>query len=321
VPADPFAFIASLVSVSQEERMRLDVGDILVKVVPSRDREVAVLSAARVTVGGDRLIAWIRRVEELKRGRYTAGIGRFSDPPRPADVAALTLEEQDLDDIRRCRPGACGVKLSGPEIERLRQTVDGAGPDWKTAAQEAFRDIVLSRAEAYLARGHADVLPYHDKGTPTSPREEFARIVERSGFLAEGFPELARHLVEYPDGPAAPLESFLYWAKERLGGRPVVSVTHVAIARGDRADVPSVVVAGKQVYANHYMTGSLGLTMLLGGEEGGPVYLAYLNRSRVDVLGGLFGGLVRRIMEGRLRSEAGEAVGALRRRIEAGDPP
>ena len=99
-----------------------------------------------------------------------------------------------------------------------------------------------------------------------------------------------------------------------------MSITHVAISRGDGSGAPLVVVAGKQVYANHYMIGALGLTMLLEDEEGSR-YLAYLNRSRVDVLGGLFGGLVRRIMEGRLRSEAGEAVQALRRRIEAGDPP
>jgi len=321
VSSDPFAFVASVVPLNPEERGRLDRGETLVKVVPARDREVVVFSATRVTFGGDRLVAWIRRIADLKRGRYTDAIGRFSEPPRPADLAALTLEEQDLEDIRRCRPGACGVKLSDAEIETLRQRVAAAGSDWQPAVQAAFRDLVLARADAYLALGHAAVPPYHDKGTPTSPRDEFARVIEGSGFLAEGLPDLTRHLLEYPHGPSAPIESFLYWAKERLGGRPVVSVTHVAIARGGAPGVPQVVVAGKQVFASHYMTGSLGLTMLLGEEDGGPGYLAYLNRSRVDLLGGLFGRLVRRIMEGRLRSEAGEAVEALRRRIEAGDPP
>jgi hypothetical protein len=308
-------------TLNREERARLDTGATLVKVVPSGDREVAVLSATRVTFGGDRLVAWIRRIEDLKRGPYADAIGRFSDPPIAADVAALTLDDQDLDDIRRCRPGACGVKLSGAEIERLRRTAADAGAAWKGAVQEAFRDIVLSRAKAYRAEGSAALVPYHDKGTPMSPREEFERLIEHSGFLGQSLPALTRHLLEYPDGPPAPVESFLYWAKERLGGRPVVSITHVSIARGATPGVPLVVVAGKQLFANHYMTGSLGLTMLVGAADGGPAYLVYLNRSRVDLLGGLFGRLVRRIMEGRLRSEAGNAVEALRRRIEAGDPP
>jgi hypothetical protein len=317
---DPFAFLAEVAPVAPDERARLDQGEVVVNVVPADGRSVAVLAAARVTFDAERLIAWIRRIDALKRGAYVDAIERFSDPPRLEDVASLTLDDRDLEDIRRCRPGSCGVKLSASEIDRLRRIASDAGPAWRQAVQAAFRALLVARAAEYRAEGHATVLPYHDKGTPVSPRDEFGRIMDASPFLADGVPRLARHLLEYPHGPEAPPESFLYWAKERLGGRPVVSITHVAMSRGEGSGGPLVVVAGKQVYANHYMTGGLGLTMLLEDPEGSR-YLAYLNRSRIDILGGLFGGLVRRIMEGRLRSEAGEAVQALRRRIEAGDPP
>jgi hypothetical protein len=44
------------------------------------------------------------------------------------------------------------------------------------------------------------------------------------------------------------------------------------------------------------MDSSLSLTALLRGEPGGPNYLAYLNRSDVDMLRGLFWRLVRVII-------------------------
>ena len=84
---------------------------------------------------------------------------------------------------------------------------------------------------------------------------------------------------------------------------------------------PDALVAGKQIFATHYMNGALALTAIVGGGPGSRRYLAYLNRSEVDVLGGFLGGLVRWIVERRLKSEASEVLQGLRRRIERGLPP
>jgi hypothetical protein len=67
------------------------------------------------------------------------------------------------------------------------------------------------------------------------------------------------------------------------------------------------------------MTGALTFTAIVHGADGSR-YLVYFNRSRVDVLRGFWGGLARRIMASRLRTEAVEAVQVLRRRLESGDP-
>ena len=80
-------------------------------------------------------------------------IGRFSHPPRIEDLQGLTLDDKDLEDIRKCEPGDCGVKLSHQEIEDLRQTIARAGIDWKDAVQKEFRSLVLARAKRYLVGG------------------------------------------------------------------------------------------------------------------------------------------------------------------------
>jgi len=78
-------------------------------------------------------------------------------------------------------------------------------------------------------------------------------------------------------------------------------------------------VAGRQVFATHYQNGSLGLTMLLRGCNGPPNYLAYVNRSEVDVIRGLFGWLARRVIQGRLEDDAVGILEGLRERMS--NPP
>jgi len=64
---------------------------------------------------------------------------------------------------------------------------------------------------------------------------------------------------------------------------------------------------------------AVSMTAIAGSGE--ARYLVYLHRSHVDVLQGFFAGLVRRIVEGRIRDEAPAVLNALRSRLEHGDPP
>jgi hypothetical protein len=318
-PPDPFSFFSPAVAVTSDERARLARGDAVVKVLPARDREVAIFSAARIDADGDRLAAWVRQIADLKNSEHVPAIARFSHPPRLGDLSALSLDDDDLNDIRRCRPRDCGLKLNEEEIAALRQAVADGGQNWKPLAQDVFRRLLLTRVTRYLEAGHAGMPPYRDHETPVHQSEEFAFLAAQSGFLNVGLPGLLDHIERYPHATLPAAESFLYWSKEILGGRPVVSITHVTIVRGRAAGVPDALVAAKQVYASHYMTGSFAVTAVVGG---GPArFLVYLNRSRVDVLSGFFGGLARRLIERRLRGDAAGVVSDLRRRIESGPPP
>jgi hypothetical protein len=289
---------------------------VVVKVLPARGTESAIFAAARVSddVDGERLLAWVRRIAELKKSTQVPAIARFSQPPQLADLATLSLDDEDLEAIGKCRPKACDIKLSEGEIEQLRKVVAAAGGKWKNAVQDAYRGVILARAERFLAGGLSGSPPYHDQQRPVSLDAEFAAILKSSPFLSARLPHVAEFARTYPRGAGGAIESFLYWSKEALGARPVVLITHVTFARGGAGDVPSAVVVAQQVYASHYMTGALAITTITG-EAGGPRYLMYLNRSRIDVLDGFFGGLVRRIMGGRLRNEASSVINGLRQRL------
>jgi len=78
----------------------------------------------------------------------------------------------------------------------------------------------------------------------------------------------------------------------------------------------AVTVAFTQVYASHYLTACLSLTSITPAAAGSPRYLVYVRRSRVNVLGGTFAGIIRKVTERRIRSEAPSALDSLRRRLE-----
>jgi hypothetical protein len=318
--ADPFAFLRPVVTLSPDDLRAIDRGEARVRVLPARGREIAVLAIVAARIDADRLRAWVQRIEAMKKSAAVQAIRRFSSPPVLDDVRSLALPDADLDAIRACRPGDCGLKLSAAEMTRLQTAVPNRTGDWRARLQEAFRALMLDRVAQYRARGHDGIGPYADDDPPTPPAAVFAGLLERSRPLLGRLPQLVDALGAAP--PAAAGDAFLYWSVEQFGGKPALSVTDVRVVEpaGDPA-LPRLIVAGKQVCATHYMNGSLNLTMLLGGRTGGPNYLVYLNRSEVDVVGGLFGGLARSIIQRRVRGEAGEVLAGLRARLESGPPP
>jgi hypothetical protein len=75
----------------------------------------------------------------------------------------------------------------------------------------------------------------------------------------------------------------------------------------------------------HYLDTSLGITMMLTGRGGGDMYRACVNRSRVDVLTGIFGAMKRAVPRSRMRGTAAGTLAAAqcdaeRRRDQTGGP-
>jgi hypothetical protein len=318
---DPFEFLAPRIVVSETDRARLDRDQVVARVLPGEDGQLAVFVATRLNAPPDALVAWTRAIAELKRSKFVLVVGRFSDRPSLSDLDQLTLDQRDLDAIRRCRPGDCGLKLSAAEIESLAAVVTAAGDQWRDAVQQEFRGLLVKRVRDYRAGGLATLSPPADRKKSRKLDDALSAIVEQSPYLQK-LPNVVAWLQEYPQADSV-VESFFYWSKEHYGeGKPVISITHVGIVRPASDDrLPAILVAGKQIFATHYVEGGLGLTMVLRDASNGASYLAYVNRSQVDMLRGFFGAFVRGVLEDRLARRAPLIVGGLRARLESGNPP
>lgn len=318
---DPFSFFRPWIVTSAAEREAVDRRDVIVRTLPSDDRHLAVFAAVRIDAPAAAFVAWAQHIERLKRGEFVTAAGRFSDPPVLQDVSELMLDAGDLDDLRTCEPGRCGVKLAGDEIRALRAAIDQGGGDWQAAAQAAFRRVTLERVRRYGRRGLAGLAPYADTRAPGELDSAFDALLMRSPYLSHQMPGLVGRLRGGDEPPAGEL-AYFYWSKERYGaGKSVVSVSHVRIelppaARGS----PAMVMTSQQVFATHYSTAALGLTTLTCPEERGPCYLTYVNRSEVDVLGGMLGGVKRMALERRIRRDTPRLLTTMRQRVEGGPP-
>ena len=317
---DPLDFLEPWIEVTREERQRLDDGEAVARTLPGQDGQIAVFVATRLAATPDALAAWTRAIAAFKRSQFVLAIGRFSEPPVLSDLDEMALDDRDLDELRRCRPGACGLKLSAAEISALSAVAAASGDGWREAVQRSFRQLVLNRVNAYRAGGLAALPPPADRDNARRIGDALASIMARSPYL-DRVPGLVGWLRAYPN-EGGDLESFFYWSKEFFGsGKPVIGVTHVGIARPSLAAGTATIVAGKQILATHYSQTSLGLTMALPGAAGSPTYLVYVNRSALDVLSGMVGTLARGIMERRLSRQAPVVVSGLRTRLESGPPP
>jgi hypothetical protein len=321
-PSDPFEFFAPWVGLSAAERAKLDEDQVVVRRLQGGDGQMAVFVATRLNAEPDALVEWTRAIAELKRSQFVLAIGRFSNPPVPADLEGLHLDDRDLAAIRTCIPGNCALKLSQAEIESLRAAALAGGDAWRAAVEDRFRRVMIARVDAYRAGGLVALEPNADRNARRTADQVFASIVDKSPYLTR-VPYVEAWLRTYPRTDDSRVEWFFYWSKEHYGsGKPVISITHVGIARPEpNRHPPAVVIMGKQIFATHYSEGALGLTMVTRDAETGRSYLVYINRSTLDLFRGLFGGLARSVFEGRLERQAPLVVRGLRMRLESGSPP
>ena len=319
---DPFQFLAPSVVLSESEWRHLERDEVIVRLLHAEDGQLAVFVATRLHAPPDALVAWTRAIAELKRGKFVLAVGRFSDPPRVGDLDTLQLDERDLEAIRACVPGDCGLKLSASEITSLKAAAVAGGRSWREAVNVEFRRLLVGRVNAYRVGGLSGLAPTVDRDAPVSLEQVFASIVNKSPCL-KGLPNLERWLQGYPRNDDPDVESFFYWSKEYYGtGKPVIGITHVGIVRPEsNRYLPAVLIAGKQIFATHYVEGALGMTLVLQDEVTATPYLVYLNRARLDLLRGVFGGLARTVFEARLKRHAPQVVRGLRLRLESGNPP
>jgi hypothetical protein len=308
----------ALAAFSPEKRVEIEAGSPVVEVLHERGDDFAVAGGVMTTATPERLVAWSREIAELQRGRYVPLIQRFSSPPRIEDLASLTLDEEDLDDLENCRPGRCGLKLSAFEIQQVNRAITSSPRRWRGAALEAFRSIMLDRVRSFQRNGFGSAPAYDDKERPLRPALEFEAVLGRFAQDSLFTPRVARFLRAFPasggDG-----ESFFYWSKDLLGdAKPIVSITHLSILPASGYE-PTIVVAS-QVFATHYLNASLSLTAVTDCAGDGRRHVVYLRRSRVDVFQGAFGSLVRRVVNKRVRAEGRPVLESFRMKLERGLP-
>jgi hypothetical protein len=263
----------------------------VVRLAPTTDKsEVAVTGLVNTNASAEEFLRQYRDNMVRKNNAAILEIGSFSREPTLADLAGLTLETDDIDDLKECVVGDCQIKLSAPMIERFRREIDWAAPDYQLRVTNLFKEMLLAYVKDYRARGEAALIQYNDKRDPISLGSEHRELTSASGYISSFLSDTKSGLQL--------TEEALVWSKIKFGLKPVIAINHISIYKRKSDVGPQVLVASKQIYANHYFNAFLALTAFVNvpGATNGS-YLVYENRSRADGLEGPFGKIKRGVVE------------------------
>jgi hypothetical protein len=304
-------FLAKYMRFSRNELAAVDRGEIVAKALETNvKKELAFFGITRVKAPGTLLIERFRDIEKFKKGEAVLKVKKLKNPPVREDFNAMKLEPDDIKALKKCKPGNCDLKLSAEMIRKLQ-----APSNRNKSVDTIYQDVLYEYVQSYLAKGNAGLCGYNDEKKVVRVLDELNGILIDSPYLKDTIPALYEYLNSEKQPPNG-VETFIYWSKETLGFRPVITMTQVSIYK---PSVNEAVIASKQIYANHYMTGSLALTFLLaenGDLEKPGFYMMYINRSRTDMLGGLLAGFKRSIAKSRSTAALKENLGLIKKRLE-----
>ena len=233
-------FVTDTFNVTPADWVRIQAGRVVTRTLhATNSREVATLGVVRMKITPEYYVSQIEDIATFKKSDQVLQVGRFSSPPVRSDVAAMTVEDADIRALRSCRPGDCDIRLPAAAIERIRREIDWRRPDARERAHQLLREILVDYVAAYTKTGVAASMRYADTGTHLDTAREAREVaaIDEGGW--KRFPELGRHVLDYQGTPAPGISDLIYWSKEKVASRQVVSVTHLAIAHGRRARPPT----------------------------------------------------------------------------------
>lgn len=277
----------------------LDQGQTVVSLLPANDkREVAVCGLVSLQVPAEVFLQSFLESMARKTNPAILEIGRFSSTPTLDDLQSLTFEDRDIDDMKDCTVGNCRLKLSATMIERFHKEIDLEAPDYRIRATQLLKVMLLDYVRDYRARGDLALIEYSDKSRGVRMAEEQRGLMSGSTYISYVLPDFPQHLKAFPKSEISIVENAIVWSKIKFGLKPVIAINHILVYRRKQETGPQVLVAQKQIYANHYFDSSLALTAFVSipGDNPGS-YLFYENRSRADGLEGAFSQIKRSIVE------------------------
>src|SRR4029453_5699081 len=268
----------------------------------------------------DAFVESYKTLSTFRQNPYIVASGKFGDKPALSDLDGLTLEDRDLYALTKPALKDSDIKLSQSEIARFRAvgaTSSWLSPQLKARLTTEFKKMFVERVRNYQTVGAAALGVYSDKEEPINAHEAVVALARELAGAGHHCSHLYPYLESYPRNAPPESESFIYWAKQKFGDlRPVINVVHVFIHR----DGKRVYIASKQLYSTHYTEAGLSVAELIpfaDGQGQARTIVIYTIRLQVDMLGGSFGVMRKRMAQPRMVGTLKQSLSGMRVTMEA----
>jgi hypothetical protein len=314
---EPDKFFREYVGLADDQIQSIRRGKAIAKVLDSRTPdEVFVFGAIYIDASPESYLK-LAAVDALRKLPNFLAIQRFSEPPQLSDLDGFTLEEEDVKQLRNCKPGHCEIQLPAESMEEFQREVDWSGSDVTGQVNRAAQRMALESLARYQQQGNAALGTYRDKNHPVEVAETFQFLLSRSKALPVYLPDLDRYLLDYPGAKSRSIDSEFYWEKVNFGLKPTLRIVQAIVYRGTHSNEPAYAVAVKQLYSSHYFQSALDLTVCVK-DPARPrgFYLITLKGSKQAGLTGLKGGIVRKVAVGKTTSSLERTLVSIKEKLE-----
>lgn len=314
---EPFKFFREYVGLNEKQIASIQNGKAVALVMesPTPD-QVFVFGAVYVQSTPEEYLKLASNIDSLRKLPNYLAIEEFSDPPKLSDLDDFKLDEQDIQELKKCKPGRCEVQLPTDAIESFQQSVDWSAPNVADQVNRLARQMIIEAMNRYQQGGNTALGTYRDKAHPSVVADTFQSLLSRSKALPVYLPELDRYLLDYPNAESEHIQSKFYWEKVNFGLKPTFRVIQAIVYHDTSAAGPAYAIAEKQLYASHYFETALDVTVCVQDQRQG-FYLITVKGSQQAGLTGFKGGIVRKVAVDKTRSSLERALAAIKQELEA----
>ena len=120
--------------------------------------DVVVFGAVYLKIPVETFVDDYRDIEQLAETNNYLAVKKFSDPPGLSDVRELTIDEQEVEDIRNCVPGKCEIQMPADRMAEFQRRVDWSAPDAGDQVNRLTRQMVLEGINRHQRGGLEAIL-------------------------------------------------------------------------------------------------------------------------------------------------------------------
>src|SRR6476660_6315371 len=115
---EPEAFFKQHMGLQDDQIADIQHGKAVTKALStSTPAEVVVFGAVYINGSVEDYLKAAQNVNSLRGSPGYLGVQRFSTPPVLADLKEFVLEEEDIKDLKECKPGSCELQLPAVSME------------------------------------------------------------------------------------------------------------------------------------------------------------------------------------------------------------
>jgi hypothetical protein len=314
-------FFREDIGLSKDQIADIRNGKAVAKALPSRAAsEVFLFGAIYIHAAPEAYLQVERDFDRRRELPSYWDLVVFSNPPQLSDLKDFSLDNDEIQALKKCTPGDCQMQLPASSIEEFHRSINWSAPDVYEQVNRLLQKTALKRLLAYQKDGNEVLGVYNDKHDPTVVPQQFAYMLTYDKALPAHLPDFYTYLLAYPNAKPLNVEDTFYWARVKFGLKPTLRVVHLITMHGNPSDAVAYAFAEKQLYSSHYFQTALDLSFCIRGSDDPKkpgFYLIVAMGSEQAGLTGAKGAIVRKAAVGRSVSHLQNALTKIRTTLES----